>query len=53
MAMDPIAVAKILLYCSMYMVIGPALILVNKYILKDLEFKYPMVRDLLLLKTSL
>lgn len=39
---DIMQVAKILLYCSMYMIIGPALILVNKYILRDLEFKYPM-----------
>ena len=29
---------KIVLYVSIYMMVGPSLILVNKYILKDLEF---------------
>ena len=37
-----IAIIKAVLACSLYMVIGPSLILNNKYILKDLDFKYPM-----------
>lgn len=33
---------KAVLVCALYMVIGPTLILNNKYILKDLDFQYPM-----------
>lgn len=33
---------KVILLCSAFMVIGPSLILLNKYILRDLEFNYPM-----------
>ena len=35
-------VLKVLVVCSVYMVVGPSLILVNKHILKDLGFRYPM-----------
>jgi hypothetical protein len=33
---------KTLVYCGIYMMIGPALILLNKYILSSLDFPYPM-----------
>eukprot|EP00605_Chrysophyceae_sp_TOSAG23-4_P002455 GSChrysophyteH1.ASY1.ANO1.2714.1 assembled CDS len=33
---------KTVLICAVYMVIGPALILLNKHILTDLDFPYPM-----------
>jgi hypothetical protein len=33
-----VKLVKIVLYVSIYMMVGPSLILVNKYILKDLEF---------------
>ena len=34
--------AKVILLCSAYMCVGPALILLNKYILSELNFHYPM-----------
>jgi hypothetical protein len=35
-------ITKIAAVCTVYMIVGPMLILVNKYILKDLGFRYPM-----------
>ncbi len=33
---------KVLGLCSIYMLIGPTLILLNKYILQQLNFPYPL-----------
>ena len=33
---------KTLLLCTVFMVTGPALILLNKYIMQSLDFPYPM-----------
>lgn len=33
---------KTFVYCSIYMFVGPCLILLNKYILSSLDFPYPM-----------
>jgi hypothetical protein len=35
-------VLNIVVVCLVYMVVGPTLILTNKYILNDLSFQYPM-----------
>uniref|UniRef100_A0A7S3PJ01 Sugar phosphate transporter domain-containing protein n=1 Tax=Aplanochytrium stocchinoi TaxID=215587 RepID=A0A7S3PJ01_9STRA len=43
---------KAVVACGFYMVIGPSLILNNKFILKDLDFKYPMLVSCLGLITT-
>lgn len=32
----------IIFYCSTYMILGPSLIMLNKYILDNLDFPYPL-----------
>ena len=49
-----VAVVKAVAACSLYMVIGPSLILTNRYILADLDFRFPMaVASLGLMTTSI
>lgn len=49
-----VGIAKAVAACSLYMVIGPSLILTNNYILNDLEFRFPMaVASLGLMTTSI
>ena len=37
-----ITVIKTIILCAVFMVTGPALILMNKYIMQDLDFPYPL-----------
>ena len=41
-APPPYSLIKGILACILYMLVGPSLVLVNKYILSDLKFSYPM-----------
>eukprot|EP00924_Labyrinthula_sp_SR-Ha-C_P008995 snap_masked-scaffold_2-processed-gene-9.26-mRNA-1 protein AED:0.04 eAED:0.04 QI:0/0/0/1/1/1/2/0/321 len=46
-ANDHISIAKAIISCAFYMIIGPTLILNNNHILRSLDFKFPMFISLL------